>query len=144
MEEIPRYAQCFVCGPENDIGLNVRFYWDGAVARAELIAGDRLEGYRGIWHGGILATVLDEAMVKAVLASGRVAMTGEMTVRFRRPIRIGTPLVLTGRVVHSRGRAHRCEAEARGTDGTLFGSATGTYIEVPESFKAELLQSVDT
>lgn len=74
---------CFVCGEANHIGLRLKFTFDAGKAFAEFIPQKSHQGYKDIVHGGIISTILDEAMVKAALMQGLPAITGEITVRFR-------------------------------------------------------------
>lgn len=143
MKEVIKYPGCFVCGDHNDCGLKARFFYDGEQVCTEFVADERFEGYRGICHGGVTATVLDEVMVKAVLALNVYATTAEMTVRYHRPVRVGDRVACTGRVVQQKGRAYFAEAVARNADGELFASASGTYIQAREEFLDELRNSLE-
>jgi uncharacterized protein (TIGR00369 family) len=96
---------CFGCGNLNPIGLQLRF--------RELAAGGvwaqftplrEHEGYLGLTHGGILSSVLDEAMSWAITAEGGIGVTARMTVSFRRPARVGSPLRVTAQVTQRRSR----------------------------------------
>ena len=69
MTEIVKYSGCFVCGDKNPDGLRIRFFTEGEEAVAECIADARFQGFKGIYHGGLTATLLDEIMAKAVLAN---------------------------------------------------------------------------
>lgn len=129
MEEIIKYSGCFVCGDENPDGLRIHFHYDSGQAIAEYVADDKFQGYKGIFHGGLVATLLDEIMAKAVLAQKRYCMTVEMNVRFRKAIPIGTKLRLTARVTADRGRLLETAGELRGLDGVVHASATGKYLE---------------
>ena len=75
MKEVLKYSHCFVCGEKNDSGLKARFYYDGKQAASEVYAREQFEGYRGIYHGGIVSTLLDEVMIEAILALDRYAVT---------------------------------------------------------------------
>ena len=130
-----KYPGCFVCGDDNPCGLKAKFYSDGSQVVTELTAQRDFEGYRDIYHGGIIATVLDEVMVKAILAGQRYAVTAEMTVRFVKPVPVGEKLKFIGRIVKTKDRFFMTEAEARGEDGTVFARATGKYIEAQKSLK---------
>jgi len=143
MKEIMKYSGCFVCGDQNRAGLKAKFYEQDGVVVTDLVADQAFEGYRGIYHGGVLATLLDEVMIKAILARGVFAVTAEITVRFRNPVPIGGKLRLTGRVLQSRGRLYTTEGEAIGVDGTVFATASGTYLEARDELKSKLVQSLD-
>ncbi len=75
---------CFACGKENPWGLKLDFKRSGDLVWAEVVFHENYVGYPGIIHGGIVTTVLDEAMAKALLLRGIAALTVELTVRFRK------------------------------------------------------------
>ncbi len=143
MREIPKYSGCFVCGDRNERGLRARFFYDGSKAVTEIEAGQDMEGYRGIYHGGILATVLDEVMIKALLASNVVAVTAELTIRYLAPVRTGDRLRFSGWVTGQKGRVSFTEGEVENGDQQLCATATAKYIEAKADFRAELEKSLD-
>ena len=142
MDEIIRYPGCFVCGDRNPHGLNARFFWDGANACTEIVALEQFEGYKGIYHGGVMAALLDEVMVKAILATDRHAVTAEITVRYVRPVRTGVQLRFAGRVIGHKGRLYRTTAEAIDTDGTVYAQAEGKFLEGKAGLANDLKQSL--
>ena len=105
------HNRCFGCGPANATGLRLEFLLasDGAVVSLPVVP-DTFEGHPGYLHGGIIATLLDEAMSKAVRALGQPSMTRKMEVDYLRPVPSGAPLRIEGRVVRSEGRKHWAEA----------------------------------
>lgn len=141
MKEVLAYPGCFVCGKQNAHGLQAKFYYDGDKAVTEVVATKAFEGYKGICHGGIVASLLDEVMIKAILARNVYSVTAEMTVRFKRPVHTGEKIHLVGRVTGTRGRHFTTEGEAMGEDGLLFATATGTYLEARPTLKDELTRS---
>ena len=143
MKEIIRYPKCFVCGEQNPSGLHAKFFEQDGSAVAEIVADSSFEGYKGIYHGGIISTLLDEVMIKAILAQGIYAVTAEMTIRFRRPVTIGEKLKFSGKVVSRRLRLFSTEGEVTGADGTICASATGKYVEAGEDLRSRLVQSTD-
>jgi len=144
MKEIVRYPHCFVCGEKNSSGLQAKFFERDGVAETEIVAEPSFEGYKGIYHGGIISALLDEVMIKAVLAQGIYAVTAEITVRYHRPVAIGEKLKFHGRIVSKRRRLFSTEGEVVGKDGTLCASATGKYVEAAEELKSRLVQSTET
>lgn len=109
---------CFVCGQENERGLRLRFESGGAGrARAEWTPETGFEGFQGVVHGGLVSTVLDEAMSKAVAWAGRQALTAELTVRFRERVMVGEKYVVEGWVTGVKKRVVETEAVLRGADG---------------------------
>ena len=143
MKEIVAYKKCFVCGRDNESGLKAVFYFDGEKALSEITAGEAFEGYRGIYHGGIISTMLDEVMLKAILAIDRIAVTAELTIKYHKPVRTGDRLMFSGQITQSRGKLLLTEGFVAGDDGSLFASATGKYIEVKEHLRDELLTSLE-
>jgi uncharacterized protein (TIGR00369 family) len=123
---------CFGCGEQNSIGLKLAFYRgeDGVIARFTPDA--MYEGYTRMIHGGIISTILDEAMSWAVIDSGRLAVTARMSVDFRRPVPSGEELTITARVTRDRGRAVETSSEMIGQDGELLSKATGLFVRVSD------------
>lgn len=143
MKEVAKYSKCFVCGDNNDNGLKIRFLADVHGAIAHYTVEDRFQGYMGILHGGITSTLLDEIMVKAVYAHGVVAVTAEMTVRFKKPIRTDDRLTLTARVIEKRERVFTAQGEIHRQDGELVASSSAKYLVVSGPLKDELTRSLD-
>jgi acyl-coenzyme A thioesterase PaaI-like protein len=143
MKEVQSYPGCFVCGGRNPHGLKARFFYDGERAITELTATEAFEGYKGIFHGGIVASLLDEVMIKAILARDVYAVTAEITVRYRLPIPTGERIRFVGKIISRKGRLHNTEGETLGPDGTLYASAVGTYLEARPDLKTRLLQSLE-
>ena len=131
MQEILRNDVCFVCGDQNPGGLRIRFFADGPEAVAEFLPDPKYQGYRGILHGGLTATLLDEIMAKAVLARNRFTMTVELQVRYTKAIPVGMTLHLRGRITRDMGRLLETAGEITGPDGAVYASATGKYLEAP-------------
>jgi uncharacterized protein (TIGR00369 family) len=125
---------CFGCGDDNPAGLQLKFFVDEAervLCRVRLAA--QFQGPPGHAHGGIIATLLDEAMSKANRHRNIVAMTRHMSIDYRRPVPLETDLVLEGwseDAGSTSGRKHQCSAEIRDASGTVLASATGIFIEV--------------
>lgn len=125
--EVDRY--CFVCGPENLQGLGVRFTVEEGLAAATYTIRAEHQGYTGVSHGGILAALLDEAMVYAAVSLGRWAATAEMTVRYHRPVPIGEPFLVEAEVSRQVRRLVECRAQILSADRTVFASATGKLMQ---------------
>ncbi len=129
----PNDAMCYACGPQNPVGLHLRFVSgpDGSVSAAFT---PRMEhqGYRGIVHGGFLALVLDEAIVASVHCAGLHAVSSELTVRLLKPVSPGDTLDVTASVSAQAG--HRVTAAAtarRRADGVLVARATAACVQAP-------------
>ena len=95
---------CFVCGPENSIGLRVSFRLDGDICRAEFTPEARHQGYDGVTHGGIIFSLLDDVMANCLFLRGIRAYTAKSAIRYRAPVPVGTPLRLEGHELKRKGR----------------------------------------
>ena len=108
------HPHCFACSDPVDGGLGLRFQLEaGGAVKAGWTCPPGGESYPGIVHGGLLATLLDAAMVHALFARGVVARTGELRIRYRNPVRIGSPVVVRARVTGGSGRLFVLKAEVR-------------------------------
>ncbi len=125
------HNRCFGCGPANPIGLHLEFMLaeDRSVVCLVSIP-DTFEGPRGFVHGGIIATLLDETMSKAVRSHNVVAMTRHMEVDYRRPVPSCSPIRLEGRLYHHEGRKHWAEASILDESGAVLAHSKGLFIEV--------------
>jgi acyl-coenzyme A thioesterase PaaI-like protein len=124
---------CFGCGDDNPIGLHLRFTADGDSVKASFIPGADHQGFGGIVHGGIISSVLDEAMAWATAHAGFWAMTGDMRVRFRRPLNIGEPTIVTARVSGTRGRLVTTTGElVLESDRSPIATATATFVKADD------------
>jgi uncharacterized protein (TIGR00369 family) len=123
--------RCFGCGPANQTGLRLDFLLasDGSVVSFPVV-GNAFEGHPGYLHGGIIATLLDEAMSKAVRATGSTSMTRNIEIDYLRPVPSETPLRLEGRVVRDEPRKHWAEARILNEKGVVLAEAKGLFIEV--------------
>jgi len=119
---------CFACGPENPIGLRLRFARDGGRVRAEFTPGPQYQGYEGVVHGGIIAAALDDAMANLFHMQGQETVTARLEVRYRREAPIGVRLIVTAGLVRERGRVFSAEASLELPDGTCLAEGRGTFV----------------
>jgi uncharacterized protein (TIGR00369 family) len=124
--------RCFGCGQANDTGLRLEFLLkeDGGGVLTLPTVPDRFEGHPGYLHGGVIATLLDEAMSKSARARGLLTMTRRLEVEYLRPVPSRAPLRVEGRVAESDGRKHWMEAEIRDAAGTVLAQGKGLFLEV--------------
>lgn len=123
--------RCFGCGQMNRSGLRLKFFVDEdqtIVCRVRLAR--RFEGPPGHAHGGVIATLLDEAMSKANRQFGVLAMTRQMEIEYLKPVPLGASLMLKGRHTGSSEKKHYCKAELVNGDGNVLARAMGLFIEV--------------
>lgn len=122
--------ECFGCGPENPHGLQMRFESNGEKIRSKLIMEPKFRGWSNLIHGGILSTMLDETMGWTVIClTGRFMLTRGMKVDFRKPVRIGTALTVTGYIKEYRSHHRRAliVAEIHDEEGDLCASSEGEF-----------------
>ena len=127
-----RFSGCFGCGWNNPFGLKLNFHWDGKTARAEFTPPRFYQSWPDIIHGGIVTTMLDEAMGHATRFSGiSDFLTAAIQVNFKRPALVGKPLIITGSMTGNAGRSIEAEATVALPDGTLVaeGKAAQVIIE---------------
>lgn len=119
--------RCFVCGPDNPVGLRLRFTRDGEAVTAEFVPREEHVGWEGIVHGGILTAVLDDAMGNVFYLQGYQALTARMEVRFRRPVRPGERLQVRAWVASEDSRTITTRAELV-RDGEVVCSGQGVFV----------------
>ena len=110
-------SNCYVCEPKNDAGMRLPFEHDDELDAVvcEFELGERYSGAPRLVHGGVLLSILDEAMAWATIAiAGKFAVTEETTSRFTRPVKLD--------------RAHRCEARVTAVDGERI-TTTGVILD---------------
>ncbi|MGA2138064.1 MAG: PaaI family thioesterase [Verrucomicrobiia bacterium] len=123
--QLPYTRDCFVCGANNPHGLRLRFRREGDEVRADFTPQPQHAGFRGIVHGGILSTVLDEAMFwAAATTQKRFCLAAELNVRFVDKVSVGQKLVCVARLKADRGRLWESEAELRDERGQIYVRAT--------------------
>jgi uncharacterized protein (TIGR00369 family) len=118
---------CFICGEKNPIGLKLRLRTDPerGESAADVVFPSDFQGWAGIVHGGLVASVLDEALIYAAGAKGHLCVTGEITVRYVKPARTGVAYVLKGRFLEDKGRIVLAESVLFDSEGQEVAKATG-------------------
>ncbi len=133
MIQLQDNGKCFVCGRNNHDGLAVAFEInrEAKSISARFTPRETHQGFAGIIHGGILAALLDEAMVKLAFALGLNAVTAEMTMKFHAPAAPGEELLVIGRITSEKKRL--VLADARIERGPLLiAEATGKLLRISQ------------
>src|SRR6266852_9229146 len=124
--------QCFACGPDNAAGMHLKFTYDKKrktfVCRFRL--DERYTGPPGHCHGGIIATILDEAMGKVNKLRQVVALTSEITVNYLKPVPLKQPLRVESREVKVKGRKNINMAEILNEKGEVLARSQGLFIAI--------------
>ena len=120
---------CVVCSGANPHGLGLKFEPDenGGVTTA-FLAHPALEGYPGIVHGGVIASMLDGAMTNCLFAQGIVAVTGELNVRYWKPVLIGCQLRLRAWIKEQHRPLYVMRAELA-QEGCVKATASAKFME---------------
>ena len=128
---------CFGCGGANARGLHLAFEQDDARQRivGRFRLGEEYQGGTGFLHGGIIALLLDEVMSKASRFHGVRAVTADLHVEYKRPIRTGQEIVVEGFVTRRDGRQLYHEGEIRNEAGDLLARGEGRFVVIdPEKY----------
>ncbi|MBE0481026.1 MAG: PaaI family thioesterase [Dehalococcoidia bacterium] len=127
------FPMCFGCGQENPVGLKLKFEKKGNEARCEFVLTPHYEGWYGFVHGGIICTVLDEAMAYTFFPAIK-GVTAKAEIRFRQPAPIGVPMIVIGRLVRQTRKLLTTAAEITLQDGTVIAESTAQcYVVQPRS-----------
>jgi acyl-coenzyme A thioesterase PaaI-like protein len=132
LNDYTNYQRCYVCGQENESGLKTVFRQDGERIVTTFTGDERHQGYPGVVHGGILASILDETLGRTALFERAWVMTGRLEVRYRTPAPIGEELQITAWATRVRSRSVEARGEVRRRGGELLAEATGMFLKVPE------------
>lgn len=134
---------CFACGRQNPMGLQLRFARVDGGVRARYAPRPEDAGFPGVLHGGVLVTLLDEAMAWAMYAEAyALGVTAKMDVRYRRAARLDDTLVLTARVARVRGRRIEVNASIDSDSGERLAEAAALFLRVPPDREAELMRAI--
>jgi acyl-coenzyme A thioesterase PaaI-like protein len=134
---------CFVCGMKNDIGLKARFY---ELEHGEIVAVftpiEQHQSYPGRMHGGIAATILDETMGRAMMVRDpdSFGVTVSLKLDYKKPVPLGQPLKVTGRITKDTSRLFECTGELLLENGDVAVIGFGKYLKMPMSKITENLE----
>jgi uncharacterized protein (TIGR00369 family) len=136
--------RCFACGKDNPAGMHLKFFFDEGHHRAwcRFKLPRQYQGPPGHAHGGIIATILDEAMGKVNKLRSVIALTSSMQIEYLKPVPLGKKLLVEGTEQSIDGRRHMNTAEIRNGDGEILARSTGVFIAFdPERLKAKFQKS---
>ncbi len=126
---------CFVCGKDNPYGLKIAFNNENGKVISEFTPSEIHQGYKDITHGGIISTVLDEAMIYAAIENGVYPITAEITVRFKKPLFTGETVIIEAEVLKKNSRLITAIAKlTRKKDNCLIAEAHGKIARQPKQY----------
>ena len=120
------HEHCLMCGQRNPDSLRLEFRQngDGRVC-ARFQGNPRLQGYDGILHGGIVGALLDAAMTHCLFYRGIQAVTGDLRVRFRKPVPCDASLEICAWLASQAPPVYHLKAELlRGTEVMAWARAS--------------------
>lgn len=126
-------GMCFGCGRNNPLGLKLKFRTEGDGVRAEFTPGEIYQGWPGIVHGGIIISLIDEAMGYAAHFQGITCLTARLEAELKRTAKVGEPLVITCRITRNSRKLIETKAQVSLADGTLVAQGRATQYVVQNS-----------
>jgi acyl-coenzyme A thioesterase PaaI-like protein len=130
---------CFACGELNADGMRLVLHVAGDTCWTETTLAPVFQGWEGITHGGIVATILDEVMGWALASADSWGYTAKLTIDYRRPTPIGRRIRAEGRLVERRRRLLTTRAQLTDAEtGEILATADALYVAAPADRKQEL------
>ena len=151
--KIPDY-NCIACSPKRHDGLNLepRLNAESNVVEDDYIFPKRCEGFNSVVHGGYIGMILDEIMGYAViLKKGLLPVTSDMSIKFRRPVIVGTQYKITSIVEKEDGQLFYCKGFIKDQEGHIVAESEGrmyvpTEVQAPKILgnlaKSEVVQGM--
>ena len=133
----PNSRMCFICGLENPVGLHLHIYeTEPGVVETTYVAPDHFQGYPGVLHGGIVASLLDEISGRTLMGSDplnpRFMFTAKLEVKYRKNVPIGKPLKIIGKAGKTKSRSAEAWAGIYELEsGELLAEGTALLLNVP-------------
>jgi uncharacterized protein (TIGR00369 family) len=123
---------CFGCGGANPRGMRLTFEQDDAGQRihGRFRLGAEYCGGPGFIHGGIIATLLDEAMAKVSRFRQVRAATAELVVEYLKFVAVDEDVIVEAREVERNGRVLHRTGEIRNGEGELLARGRGRFVEI--------------
>ena len=112
-------GNCFACGQNNPIGMKLDFKIISNQYIAKTTVNKNYQSFGGVVHGGIISTMLDEAMGGYLFRIGEPAFTGKLEVRYRKPTPVGMPITIRGWVENRKRNVVEMKSEIILEDGTI-------------------------
>ena len=130
--------KCFGCGGANDQGMKLSFVQDNVSKRivGKFVLGETYQGGGGMAHGGIIATLLDEAMGKVCRFRDVHAVTAELNVQYLKPVKVDEEIIVEGYETDAKGRNLFLAAEIRNGAGEILAKGTGRFVVIGQKQKA--------
>ena len=129
VEEQERFGSCFACGMANDAGLKLDFEAIGDKSVTALyVPQEQHQGWPNVLHGGIVATLLDEAAAYVAYARGQHAATARLNIRYSRPATLDEPLRISASLLKNSRRMLTIEAHVTTLEEDKIADAEATLL----------------
>jgi len=92
------HRHCLLCGDLNPLSLKLDFVADESGVSARFVGNVALQGYDGMLHGGVIASLLDSAMTHCLFHQGIRAVTGQLKIDYMRPVPFDAVLMISASV----------------------------------------------
>ncbi len=140
IKKLPYYHKCYVCGKSNKAGFQLTFYKQDDFVFAKTILDEKYIGYEGIIHGGVIATLVDEAMGWACIAKNeKFYYTTNLEVKYIRPVHPGEEIVVSAYVNKEDGKLLLTEANIKDKDDKILVKAWGKFFPAKQEDKQRIL-----
>ena len=127
MNLLPRYKECFFCGPDGD-GLKMKIQFKDAIVFCDFILAAKFQGYDNVAHGGIVAGILDEVMWWTIfLETKKICLTRKLDTEFLRPVYCGASYTAKGKLLHEERGSIHVSAIVEDTHGKVAARANGLF-----------------
>jgi len=122
--------KCFGCGGDNAGGMKLTFEQDNVNRKivGRFVLGEKYQGGGGMAHGGIIATLLDEAMGKVCRFRDVRAVTAELTVEYLKPVSVAQEIIVEGHEAELKGRNLFLLGEIRNAEGLVLARGRGRFV----------------
>jgi len=135
---------CFGCSEKNPVGLQLDFYDYGDYVESEWIANKNYEGWHGVLHGGIVATLLDEVGSWVIISKiGRAGMTVELNVRYHKKISTNEKIYIQGKLIEHKRNIAVIESKII-QNGEIKASAISKYFLFDQKTSKEVYNVDET
>ena len=132
------YPRCFGCDQENPIGLRLSFDWEGDALVSRFTPGEDHQGWPGVVHGGIIATLLYEVLENFSYQQGIVAMMKRMDTNLRRPGKTGVEIVARAWLAGKSDKEMQVSATLTSDEGTRIAEGSAELVILNQEQKIRL------
>jgi len=128
--ELKDDGMCFACGKKNNFGLKLDFEIQGQTSSTKFVFKKIHQGYADIVHGGIITTILDEAMGRLLFDLGILSLTALLEVRFFHLVRVGEEVFIKGEVIKQTRKIIIAQSEMRLKNGQIVAQAKAKFLRI--------------